>query len=300
MTEWRLTHGLDHLRSSVNARWPGRDKASDGAIGDTAHQASVSGHNPDDTAGSTPEWTGDSDSTPEVRAWDMDDDLGEPGTTAQMLVDHLRRLPGFSTVIRYMIYNRTMYHERDGFAPTPYTGSSPHTEHIHFSGAWSNAADENTTFDYRLDEVGNMALTDDDLDKVAARTLELLRSEDGKRAIGQAVLSYDPGYRDGKPENGVWPGISDATYPPSPDSNGTVGLGTAIGSLLARQKGYGDGDRASLAQILTALGQLDEQTAQAVLDAIGAPEQTPEQTAAALRAVLGDQAAEVGRILAAA
>lgn len=291
MTEWRLTHGLDHLRSSVNARWPDRDKASDGAIGDAAHQASVSGHNPDDTAGSTPEWSGDSDGTAEVRAWDMDDDLGEPGTTAQMLVDHLRRLPGFASVVRYMIYNRTMYHSRDGFAPTPYIGSSPHTEHIHFSGAWSNAADENTAFDYRLDEVGDMALTDDDLDKVEARVLALLRNADGKRAIGQAVFQYDPGYVDGDPAKGTWPGIPDTTY--GPGGNGTVGLGTAIGSLLSRQQS----EAAAVTQVLTALGQLDEQTAQAVLDAIGKPEQTPEAKAALLLPVLGEDAPAVAQAL---
>ena len=125
--------------------------------------------------------------------------------------------------------------------------------------------------------------------------LELLRSEDGKRAIGQAVLSYDPGYVDGDPAKGVWPGISDATYAKSSSSNGTVGLGTAIGSLLDRQRS----EASAVAQVLAALGQLDEQTAQAVLDAIG-QSQSPEQTAAALKAVLGDQAAEVGRILAGA
>jgi peptidoglycan hydrolase-like protein with peptidoglycan-binding domain len=54
-----------------------------------------------------------------------------------------------------MIYNHFEYHERDNFEPTPYAGSSPHEEHIHFEFAWTNAADENTTFDYRLDEIGD-------------------------------------------------------------------------------------------------------------------------------------------------
>lgn len=153
MASWTLTRGLQNLRAQVNARFPNRDKASDGVIGDPAHQASVSSHNADDTAGSTPEWNGDPDTTPEVRAWDMDSDLREPGATAQDVVDHLRHLPGLAGVIRYMIYNRTMYHSRDGFSPTPYTGASAHTEHIHFTGAFTQAADDNETFDYRLDEV---------------------------------------------------------------------------------------------------------------------------------------------------
>lgn len=150
---WQLTAGLQNLRAQVNARWPHRDKASDGTIGDAAHQASTSGHNPDDTPGSRPAWAGDPDSTPEVRAWDMDSDLGEPGTTAQMLVDHLRQLPGIAAHIRYMIYDRRIYHSRDAFAPAAYSGWSAHTEHVHFEGAWSQAADTNSTFDYRLEEI---------------------------------------------------------------------------------------------------------------------------------------------------
>lgn len=170
MAEWQLTLGLQNLRSQVNARWPNRDKASDGSIGDTAHQASTSGHNRDDTSGSRPAWNGDADSTAEVRAWDCDNDFRETGTSGQDVIDHIRRLPGLAGVLRYMIYNRRMYHARDGFAPTPYDGPSPHTEHIHFEGAWSQAADNNTSFDYRLDDV-NMPTAAEIVDELLARNL---------------------------------------------------------------------------------------------------------------------------------
>lgn len=150
---WQLTAGLQNLRAQVNARWPHRDKASDGTIGDAAHQAETSGHNPDGTPGSRPEYD-DHDGKAEVRAWDMDSDLGEPGTTAQMVVDHLRSLPGLDAHIRYMIYNRRIYKAATGWAPEVYSGSSPHTEHIHFSGARSQAADNDSSFDYRLEEIG--------------------------------------------------------------------------------------------------------------------------------------------------
>lgn len=166
MGGWVLTAGLQNLRSQVNDRWRQRDHESDGTIGDTAHMAETSGHNPDDTAGSRAAWNGDGDATPEVRAWDMDSDLGEPGTTAQMVVDHIRALPGISSVLRYMIFNRKIYHERANFGPAAYDGPSAHTEHIHFEGAWSQAADNNTSFDFKLEEVGDMALTDNDLDKI--------------------------------------------------------------------------------------------------------------------------------------
>lgn len=164
MAGWELTKGLQNLRTQVNERWPTRDKASDGSIGDAAHQASTSGHNPDDTSGSKAAWNEDGDTLPEVRAWDMDSDLREPGSSAQLLVDHVRKLPGVSGVLRYMIYNGKMYHSRDGFASSAYSGPSPHTEHIHFEGAWSQAADNNTSFDYKLEEVGDyMAIEEADL-----------------------------------------------------------------------------------------------------------------------------------------
>lgn len=153
MANWKLTDGLQNLRAQINAAFPDRDHASDGTIGDTAHQAEMSGHNPDDTKGSKAAWNGDPDSTPEVRAFDCDSDLRAAPATAQQLVDHVRKLPKVDTVLRYMIYNRTMYHSRDGFAPTKYTGPSAHTEHIHFEGAWTQSADNNTTFDFKLEEI---------------------------------------------------------------------------------------------------------------------------------------------------
>lgn len=186
MTAWRLTHGLSNLLAQIDARFPDRDHTSDGTIGDAAHQAEVSGHNPDDTPGSKPEWNGDSDTIPEVRALDVDSDLHDlAGVTAQNLVDWIRALPGVSAGIRYMIYDRIIYHERVAFAPAPYTGASAHTEHIHFSGAWTNAGDE-STFNYHLDQLG-----DDDVTpaQMSALITQLLNTPLGKgtTTVGQAL-----------------------------------------------------------------------------------------------------------------
>jgi hypothetical protein len=158
-----LTDGLEHLKLSINKRFPNRDKTSDGTWGDAAHKLETSGHNADDTAGSKAEWNGDPDNIPEVRAEDIDSDLRDPEVNAQQLVDHVRKLPGIADVLRYIIYWEKMYHERDHFEPTDYNGKNKHHEHIHFSGAFSQAADNNKTFDYKLDELGDNMPTVDDI-----------------------------------------------------------------------------------------------------------------------------------------
>lgn len=153
MPNWKLTDGLANLRRQIDEAFPGRDRASDGTIGDAAHRTHASGHNPDDTPGSRPEWDGDPDSTPEVRSWDMDSDLHAAPANAQQVVDHIRKLPGVSTQLRYMIYKRKIYRAANGWKPETYTGPSAHTEHVHFSGAYAQSADNDTTFDYHLEEI---------------------------------------------------------------------------------------------------------------------------------------------------
>ena len=75
---WRVAGCLLVLRDEINERWPERDKASDGMIGDAAHASSDSDHNPfiiDDGVGV-------------VRALDVDVD----GIDAAKLAEHLRQL----------------------------------------------------------------------------------------------------------------------------------------------------------------------------------------------------------------
>lgn len=257
MSDWQLTKGLQNLRSQVNAAFPDRDKASDGTIGDAAHQAETSSHNPDDTSGSTPEWNGDSDNDPEVRAWDMDSDLRSPGVSAQDVVDHLRRLPGISSVIRYMIYNRKIYKAANGWSAETYTGASAHTEHIHFTGAFTQAADNNTGFNYRLEDL--VALTADDIAKVAAAVAAI------PITVGTETWRLDSG----------------AGYTARKSyeiQNNLPGQLNAVTSGVT-------------AAIVPAIPSADA-TAQAVLAALGS-ESVPD-VVAALKAVLGDKAAAVG------
>lgn len=184
--EWTLTKGLQNLINQVNTRWPDRDKSTDGTVGDANHASGTSGHNPDDSAFNNAEWDGDADDLSEVRAWDMDADLRDPGTTTQELVDHIRHLPGVGSVLRYIIFNRKIYRSATGFAPEAYTGPSPHTGHVHFSGARSQAADENTTFNFRLEEVGDMGLTEAQTKDAAKAAFVEVLAEAYRAAIGKA------------------------------------------------------------------------------------------------------------------
>lgn len=169
-----LTAGLRNLQRQLDAAFPDR-RRPDGWIGDEPHRARTSGHNPDDTAGSRPAWDGDPDRTPEVRALDAAADLG-PGVDPLDVVDHIRGLPGLSAVLRYVVFDHRIYHVRNGFGGVPYEGGNPHTEHIHFEGAWTQAADNNDTFDYRLERIP-VALTEADKKWIEKKIREVVTGD---------------------------------------------------------------------------------------------------------------------------
>lgn len=146
------TPGARNFQRQMDDRFPDR-AGPDGWIGNEAHKLHTSGHNADDTPGSRPSWDGDPDTVAEVRALDVKNAFGERGVTGLTLVDHLRRLPGIAMVHRYYIHKGGMYHVRDGYARTDFDGD-PHDGHVHIEFQWTQAADNNTTFDYRLEEIG--------------------------------------------------------------------------------------------------------------------------------------------------
>jgi hypothetical protein len=190
-----LTPGMKNLGNQINRRFPNRDPASDGAVGDYAHSQGTSGHNPDDTSHDNAEWDKDSDNKPEVRAIDVDADLREAGTTMQEVVDHIRRLPGVSSVLRYIIYNGRIYKASDGWNGSKYEGANDHSKHAHFSGAYTNASDANTTFNYKLDEVGDdMDLTTKNLTDIAKAVWDIDYLASGDTAnptwAAKSLVSY--------------------------------------------------------------------------------------------------------------
>jgi hypothetical protein len=74
---WKLAAAAVTLRDQVNKRYPKRDRASDGTIGDKAHRRRISDHNPDKTG--------------YVMALDLDED-DWPATRRVRHADQLRNV----------------------------------------------------------------------------------------------------------------------------------------------------------------------------------------------------------------
>lgn len=118
-----LAKNLVTLRSEVNIRWPDRDKRSDGWIGDQAHQGTVSDHNADERD--------------LVHAIDVDKDGIDPNLLVRQAIKH--------PTVQYVIFNRTIWSRTRGFEPREYTGTNPHTGHVHISGRYGARYENSTT-----------------------------------------------------------------------------------------------------------------------------------------------------------
>jgi len=122
---WRLAAALKMLQQQINAAYPGRSKASDGTIGNAAHQTRASDHNPHIVDGGTGVVTAIDITHDPARGCDA-------GVIARLL--HASRDPR----IKYIIWNRRIANASPiGAAPAwawrAYTGSNPHDKHCHLS-----------------------------------------------------------------------------------------------------------------------------------------------------------------------
>jgi hypothetical protein len=165
MADWILVPCLVQLRTEFNRIAPNRDRTTDGSIGDTAHQGTVSDHNPDET-GSVP--VHDADTRNEVHAIDVDVDLRVSGLTMEKVVQFLlgRCRSGAENRLRYIIYNRRIWEASNGWQQRAYTGANTHTAHAHFSASYVTSR-EASTASWHLEDL--MAITDAEIEKIAAR-----------------------------------------------------------------------------------------------------------------------------------
>lgn len=119
----RVATCLNVLRTEINTRWPNRDTRSDGALGDQAHAARKSDHNPNEDG--------------VVRARDFDED----GMDAPGVVEHLRLLGALGDKrlypTGYLIYEKKICGAGSTQARwntwRKYTGTNPHDHHFHVS-----------------------------------------------------------------------------------------------------------------------------------------------------------------------
>lgn len=108
---WYLAPSLNVLRDEIDAAYPHRQKKMDGTIGDAAHAARDSDHNPN-ARGS-------------VNAIDVD----EIGIDAWALV----ACAILDDRTNYVIYEQKIWQRKHGFKPRPYTGLNAHKQHVHIS-----------------------------------------------------------------------------------------------------------------------------------------------------------------------
>jgi hypothetical protein len=138
---WFLAPCLVVLRGEFNALSPGRDKRTDGSVGDEDHAARASDHNPDARG--------------MVHAIDVDHTGPWPrGLTMHKIVRRLadEHRAGRDKRLTLIIYNRQKASVGSGWAWVDYDGSNPHTEHAHFSAS-SVLARENDTRPFSLEDL---------------------------------------------------------------------------------------------------------------------------------------------------
>lgn len=113
---WTLARSLKIFQAQLDQKFPKRAKP-DGTIGDAAHSARASDHNPDEDR--------------DVCAIDITHDPDD-GLSCHVLAEALRKSK--DPRIKYIIWNRKIANpDISDFAWRPYNGANPHTLHMHLS-----------------------------------------------------------------------------------------------------------------------------------------------------------------------
>jgi hypothetical protein len=255
---------LVSLRLELDELAPRRDKRTDGAIANDSHPED-SDHRPDEDFGALR--GRDPDRVNEVHAIDVDATGPWPGGwSMERVVATIvkRHRDGADDRLQNVIYRRRIWSRSWGWAERPYNGDSPHTEHAHFSARYPTAQ-ENDTGPWGL------AHRTEEKTMTKAEFLALLRDADVRAALCSAVLTTDDVIT-------APPGVKERDGSPNTHWSATSYLQQTYGAARAAR------DRIAVAAQNTAAAA-----------AVG----TDADVAAALRAVLGDRAAGVGRLLAA-
>ncbi len=131
---WHLAPSLVRLQKDLDAEF-GANRPNDGTVGDLAHAARASEHNPDRDADGMPAGA--------VSAIDVYTEAN--GKTWITAAEFAKLLAVFKKDARvwYVIHKGYIYSVKHGWAKTKYTGANPHNTHIHLSLVQSKAAHDN-------------------------------------------------------------------------------------------------------------------------------------------------------------
>lgn len=131
----KLAKTLRILRDdNINIKWPNRPRVNDGWIGDEAHQARRSDHNPN--------------SRDTVDAIDVDA-TQPPAPKTPIHVPTVIASMIMHPSTHYIIHKRRIMDADDNFHPHIYNGSNPHNTHIHHS-IRQTATAENSLIVYKF------------------------------------------------------------------------------------------------------------------------------------------------------
>lgn len=224
---WRLARSLEVLRAEIRAKHPGTTVWT---IGDQAHRSTWSDHNPT--------------SSGVVCAIDV---LGDKGLNLGVFAEHLKRTN--HRAVKYVIFNRRIWSKfRSGEGWRRYSGSNPHTTHVHVSvgvgpdGRSTGPYDDTSPWGLANIGGGSLPTTGGGDDVIG-----LKKGDSGEAVKGlQATLRYagfDPGDVDGR----YGPSTAAAVLKMRKSEGSTVTdgnnfTGWAYGQLMrAMSKKYGGG-----------------------------------------------------------
>lgn len=150
MVAWRVAEALNTLLGQVNAVAPTRSKVSDGTIGDAAHQATDSKHNPRHVTALG--------ATPVVLARDITHD---PGHGADMGKLFHALAEGRDSRIGVVIHNGLIVSStRQPWVIRSYDGKNPHRTHLHVDLIAAARADDRSPFHMGGFAMGQPVTTD--------------------------------------------------------------------------------------------------------------------------------------------
>ncbi|RSN65408.1 hypothetical protein DMH01_03255 [Amycolatopsis sp. WAC 04182] len=177
---WYVAKSLEVLRGQLNTMAPRRSTVSDGSIGDAAHSSRTSDHNPT--------------SSGQVCARDFTHDPGG-GLDCHWLARVL--VASGDSRIKYVIWDRRIW--TPGVGWKAYSGSNPHTQHLHLSVKAGALGDDGRAWNLgtATPSQEELVATAEEIQAIANATVNTLMS----RGVGV-----------GEPERGVMPFSTHVRY----------------------------------------------------------------------------------------